>query len=1011
MRWRLILLLVAIGGCAGVLAVVGDVFPQAPMVTVLSAGMASGVLGAVGELIRMWRDRSEGGDQRGIAAGRPAPATPRPPQVEDVRQDVEFASPVFLGREEAVEEILRRFDPLARPGGPGRAPGAAGRTGADSDRPRPLAIAVTGEPGMGKSELATQIADRVERHFPDGRQRYELFGAAGTESRPPRRPAKVLAELLRSIGHPPQRDDLDLKVLRRTWRTLTRDHRLLLIFDDAEDFAQVEPLLPGGERCAVLITSTDSLADGSMHLHRHPLAPLAEEAGVRLLRSADESAAADSEPQTRTALADIVAECGGRPLTLVLCRRVLQDGLSTRQLLEELRKDGGESLFTDRSVATVFRLLFRARPADEQLLLGRLAKSGLTSLAPWAAAALLRTSVSEAGRLLESLHNRSLLRRVPSGDDALRYRTVKELDSVLLRSTPRELGVAALERPRWSAAATTRATDRLLAACAWLAERAAISRAPEEWGFTEPALPAPAPDPRLGLRLSEHPGAWFAAERRQIQACLKLSHSTAPLAVEWRLQRALAAHCRTGRVYWADWRDALDRSLELARLMGERQARGICLLERAELAGNEARHTDAVSLARRARAELAASDERWQARAARAIGVNLYRMGQRDTSEGELRAAAAVFERRGEQWWHARTRCNLGELNRFRGDFEQAYALLTGARTDFERLGDAEQAAKAGLLLGEVLGHLKRDLEAWLTLRGVLDALVASGSPGWYRARCLRAMGRLDNSRLWLQYDDCDLVLSPERRRELARRRTDFFFRKTLGRYDDRDLLARVARAWHESNKAAVEGVLGEKHAAECTAGWADRRPLWSGESARRLRADKDGWTPEAGVARVEEAHELLVDAGDEWGGFRTLLVLGELRMKTDPGAGRRDMEEAAEGFGRLGNTWWQARAWRHTADALYRANATDEAERKARLAKDGYQRLSNLSGRLRAQLQLGWILFKQGEHRAALDELNDAQAGAQRGRAAGIVPETLAKEVEDARNRVLGEEYPLAGR
>ncbi|GAB3444883.1 hypothetical protein GCM10027570_14550 [Streptomonospora sediminis] len=993
LRWRRTFVLVVIGGCAGALAVLGDVFPQAPWTTILSGGAAAGVLGAVGELIRMWRSADGTG-------GEPEPpASPVPQRPED---DVEIGSPVFVGRDGDAAAILRRFAALTgadrqggrfwrRRGGSGAVP-AQQRTG-------PLVIAVTGEPGIGKSELAAQVAIRVRQHFPHGRLRCELFGTDA--ARAPRKPEKVLAELLRSIGAAPQRDDIPLPALRRTWRTLTRDRRLLLILDDAEDFDQVEPLLPSGEQCAVLITSTRALTNARMYVHLHPLGPLSTEDGALMLQDRDGHSGGGQPPAGD--LAEIARECGGRPLSLALCRGILQNGVSTRQLLEELRKDGGENLFTDQSVDTAFRMLFRQRPAAEQLLLARLARSGLTAVAPWAAAALLGRPVPEAGQLLEELCNRHLLRRAPSADASMRYRPVKELNSILQRSSPRRLGVAQSERRHWAAAATARAIDRLLVSCAWLAEHAAIRRAPREWGFTEPDLPALVPDPRLGLEATERPDEWFADERQQIQSCVKSAHSSEPLAVEWRLQRALAAHCRAGRVYWADWRAALERTSELALQMEGGTAYGISLLERAELAGNEGYHGRAVELAREARTSLADSDERWAARAARAVGVNLYRLGDRDTGEGELRSAAAVFDQRGERWWRARTLCNLGELNRFRGDFVRAHQLLTGARREFGSLGDTEQAAKAGLLLGEVLGHMQRDLEAWLTLSAVHDALKGSGGGSWYRARCLRALGRLDHSRLGVQYEECDLVFSPERGKERRERIDEHVFRRTLGSWTAAEY-ARLAEEWQSERIRTACTLLGKEHWPACTVEENGIR-RWSAEgAAQRLAQDQTRWTAEASVELVHEAHRLLTEAGDDWGSYRTLLILGELRVKTDMQAGLLDMEAAAKGFGDLGHGWWQARAWRHAAEALYQGRYYSEARTKAMLAIEGYRGLSNLSGRVRAQVLLGWILSGMGDNQGAMRELNAAEQEAQQGRAAGIVPESLLQEVHRAMSTVVGD-------
>ncbi|GAA4945042.1 hypothetical protein GCM10023224_30270 [Streptomonospora halophila] len=993
-RWWLVLLLIAIGGCAGALAVLGDVFPQAPTVAIIGAGSAAGALGAAGELVRRLSKQEE----------PPHASAARAPRA----MDVDSRSPLFVGREEDARRILAELAPLT-----GRGAGRGRRARRGSGRREaagPLVVAVTGEPGIGKSELATQIAYEVQDAFPHGILRRELFGAPVGATRAPRRPQKVLTGLLRAIGAAPQRDDIGLESLSQLFKTRTERLRLLLILDDARDFEQVKPLLPGGDGCAVLITSTDTLRDAPMYVHRHPLGPLGPEASEELLRRPAGADAPEPVPSAPGDLAAIARECGGRPLSLALCRGALRNGVSTRQPLEELRRDDGEQLFSDHGVAAAFRLLLRERPEDERLLLFRLAQTGLTSIAPWAAAALTGKPEPDATALLEALCNRHLLRRAHrEGGPSLRYRPVKELTSILRSSAARELGVAWPERVRWSHRRTVRAVDRLLAAYARFAEDTAIDRSPPEWGFTESARPAvPEPDSVPRLREDRTPAEWFAEERQQIQLCLQLEHSGAPLAVEWRLQRALAAHCRAGRVYWADWRAALERATQLALRMNDRHAYGTALLERAELAGNEGHHIRAVELAAEARAMLAGGDERWEARAARAIGVNRYRLGHRDDGERDLRAAEAVFERRGDRWWLARTRCNLGELERFRGDYERAHALLAGARADFAALGDAEQTAKAGLLLGEVLGHMGRELEAWLTLRGVRAALEDSGGGSWYRARCLRAMGRLDVAKLWRQYDECDLVLSPEQEKERERRLRDFVYRGTLGTFGDEERVAGLVDAWRRRHRERVRTLLGEDHARECTGGWDDAAlPHWSGDGARRLRADRGEWTAEASVGGVEEARRLLVEAGDEWGGYRTLLILGELRLRTDVRAGLHDMEEAAAGFERLGHRWWHARALRHAADALYRRRHYREAEEKARAAVLVYRGLSNLSGRLRAQVPLGYALSALGENRAAMEVLEEARADALRGREEGIVPDALLEEVENAYDRVVGADFP----
>ncbi|NYI94719.1 tetratricopeptide (TPR) repeat protein [Streptomonospora nanhaiensis] len=924
-----------------------------------------------------------------------------------------YASPYFAGRADVIAAVERDVEEHFA--------GVPGRNSTD-----PLIIAVTGGRGLGKSELALHLVQRLEHRFADGWLAKVLNGGPeppveagrhpGHREQPfapprrrPRHPEKVLAEMLRLVDEPPQRDDLGVKALSAAWKAATRRRGLLVVLDDARDFEQIRPLLPEGPRNAVLITSSDALADAARHGARHyrhyPLGPLTPEEGAELLRRIAGERAADFAPE---ALREIAEQCQGHPLSISFCGTRLRDrgGWRPEQLLAELRSDRNTVLLGPAGVTAAFAEAFAECTAAERLLLSRFARVGLGSYTPWSAAALLGVGTRDARTLLDGLCDRYLLKRLnEEADGRFRYALDADVRTILQGNDARALGVPRPELLRWSARSLTRSVDRLLAGYVWLAQEAARTRAPQEWGFTEPDVPSAPPDPGLDLRVPERPDTWFESERHNLRACLTLAESRGATAAAWRLARAIAALCRAGRVYWQDWGEALDRCSAHALALGDRLAHGISLLDRAEFAGSQGRHTDAVGLARRARDEFAGGDVRWQARAARAIGVNLYRRGDRDEGESELVWAARVFGERREGRWHARTLCNLGELYRFRGDFERAQEHLVAARAEAAAHGDTDQAANAGLLLGEVLGHLGQDLRAWLILRDVLDTLEATGGADWYRARCLRTMGRLDPIRLRDQYDACDLLLDPGA--EQARRAgwERYFSGSTLEKPVSERRRAELERAWSRGLHAAAERALG-------TENWpvyvrvVGGRPRWSaGAAARRLAADRAEWSHEAAVARVEEADDLLRRAGDAWGSHRTRLILGELLMRTDPDRGREVMEAAAEGFAALEDWWWHARALRHTAQELFNARRAAEARDKAERAKAGYERLSNLSGLLRTQVLLGKILGQAGDYRGARAELDLALERAREGHAKKIVHRALLDEVYHVRSTIIGDD------
>ncbi|MEV6501622.1 AfsR/SARP family transcriptional regulator [Streptomyces prunicolor] len=147
--------------------------------------------------------------------------------------------------------------------------------------PRPLAV-ISGMAGVGKSALALHAAHELRSRFPDGQLYVNLHGA--TPGRTPLTAGQALHALLRYLGAEPRNIPEHPDAASALLRSLLAPARTLMVLDDAENAAQVRPLLPAGTGCAVIVTSRSPLTalDGA---RRFPLAPLSGEDSAALLRA------------------------------------------------------------------------------------------------------------------------------------------------------------------------------------------------------------------------------------------------------------------------------------------------------------------------------------------------------------------------------------------------------------------------------------------------------------------------------------------------------------------------------------------------------------------------------------------------------------------------------------------------------------------------------------------------------------------------------------------------------
>ncbi|MEV6350415.1 BTAD domain-containing putative transcriptional regulator [Actinoplanes sp. NPDC051851] len=533
----------------------GTVAPPASFGTASPTTTAPGL--GTGEAVpaRPWGDST-------ITAAPEATAEPRPDTLTTPRM-LPARSPYFTGRAAQMDTILNHL---------------AERSPAETATVR--IHVVSGPGGVGKTSLAVNTAHQLRAAFPDGQFFTSL---SGTDSRPAK-PVEVLAAFLRELGVDNAAMPDDLEQRAAMYRSMLAGRRMLVVLDNAADEMQVQPLLPGSQSCAVLLTSRRRMTgiDGARLME---LDVMAEPEVIELIRRIVGPERVDAEPE---AVAELGRSCGHLPLAVrIVCARLAaRRHQSLDKFVQRLRNKNrrlDELAHGSLDVRASISLSYRSLKEPAQLLFRRLGLTDAPDFAPWVGASLTEIDLADSEDLFELLVDAQLLEFVRQDDIGQpRYRFHD-----LVRLYARERAdVDDTEEDRRGA------IRRLLATWLALVEGAHVSLLGGNYAVVHGSVPRRAPDSTVFDALTVDPGVWYETERRGIVTAVQQAADFGLSEHCWDL--AVSAVSLFGvRSDYDGWRSTHLVALAAARAAGDGRGEAMVLTGLGDLYVTQHRYAEA----------------------------------------------------------------------------------------------------------------------------------------------------------------------------------------------------------------------------------------------------------------------------------------------------------------------------------------------------------------------------------------------------------------------------------
>lgn len=581
--------------------------------------------------------------------------------------------------------------------------------GTDGPDGRTRIVAVDGMGGTGKTALAVRVAHQLAEQYPDGQLHVDLRGYTPGEQ--PLQPGSVIAGLLRTLGVPAERIPEDPAGRAALWRATLVGRRLLLLFDNACDAAQVHPLLPASPGCLVLVTSRARLVelDGAQWISIGVMSP---EDSMALVTETLGRERTEREPGAARSLA---ALCGHLPLALRIATARLRNRSrwTVQHLVDRL---GDETRLLDelssgeRSVAATLRLSYQAMDEEHRDAFRLLSLHPGTDIDLHTAAALLATGTRDAEDLLEDLLDMHLVQQHELGYYAFHD---------LVRSFAQSL------RNAETAPDDTAAVERLLdyfyaateAACAVLFP----ARSRYETGLQDTAAALPP------LGSAEKATAWFDREADAVAAALSFAEARGFLRHVVYTTRNLAFFLNM-RTYMERYRRVGEIAIRAARRLGDVQALRLSLTNQVAALWKLGRFREGIALTEEALGLARSEGERI------GEGSCLELLGLLHSSLGELAEGLRYQEL-------------AVEVHQETGDVQAELHLMCSLSTTYGSLGrpkDALRAAQRAVELARQADSLDGEVAA---RNDLASALLALGRVPEAEDCLVRALRFLDESR------------------------------------------------------------------------------------------------------------------------------------------------------------------------------------------------------------------------------------------------------------------------